>query len=47
MLPVPTWFKHDLYLNPKTGKKAPIPRHQEIRDSLCALIRNQLGLPKD
>ncbi|MBW2540272.1 MAG: type II toxin-antitoxin system HicA family toxin [Deltaproteobacteria bacterium] len=39
--------KHDLYLNPRTGKKTPIPRHKEIRDSLCALIRNQLGLPKD
>ncbi|HDQ39442.1 MAG TPA: type II toxin-antitoxin system HicA family toxin [Desulfonatronum sp.] len=35
---------HDLYMNPGTGRKAPIPRHQEIKDTLCALIRKQLGL---
>jgi predicted RNA binding protein YcfA (HicA-like mRNA interferase family) len=35
---------HDLYVNPKTGKKAPVPRHAEIKDSLCRLIRKQLGL---
>ncbi|MFC1817254.1 type II toxin-antitoxin system HicA family toxin [Thermodesulfobacteriota bacterium] len=39
--------KHDLYCNPKTKKKAPIPRHKEIKNSLCALIKNQLDLPKD
>ena len=36
--------KHDLYTNPKTGRKAPIPRHSEIKDSLCELIRRQLAL---
>ena len=36
--------EHDLYLNPKSGKVAPVPRHQEIRDTLCSLIRKQLGL---
>jgi hypothetical protein len=36
--------KHDLYLNPATGRKAPVPRHNEIKDSLCDLIRHQLGL---
>jgi len=36
--------KHDIYVNPKTGQKAPVPRHSEIKDSLCELIRNQLGL---
>ncbi len=30
--------KHDIYLNPATGKKAPVPRHREIKDSLCRLI---------
>ena len=24
--------KHDLYYNPKTGNKAPIPRHKEIKE---------------
>ncbi|MBW2195235.1 MAG: type II toxin-antitoxin system HicA family toxin [Deltaproteobacteria bacterium] len=38
--------KHDLYMNPATGKKAPIPRHQELKNTLCTLIRNQLGLLK-
>ncbi|HHT9126042.1 MAG TPA: type II toxin-antitoxin system HicA family toxin [Candidatus Brocadiia bacterium] len=36
--------KHDIYVNPRTGKKAPVPRHSEIRDSLCELIRKQLAL---
>ncbi|MFQ5887857.1 MAG: type II toxin-antitoxin system HicA family toxin [Candidatus Hydrothermarchaeales archaeon] len=36
--------RHDIYTNPKNGRKAPIPRHSEIKDSLCELIRKQLGL---
>jgi mRNA interferase HicA len=36
--------KHDLYRNPRNGRKAPVPRHAEVKDSLCALIRQQLGL---
>ena len=36
--------RHDIYLNPKTGQKAPIPRHAEIKESLCMLIRRQLGI---
>ncbi|MCD4726308.1 MAG: type II toxin-antitoxin system HicA family toxin [Pirellulales bacterium] len=36
--------RHDIYLNPRTGRKAPVPRHSELRDSLCRLIRRQLGL---
>jgi len=36
--------KHDIYVNPKNGKKAPVPRHSEIKNSLCELIRKQLGL---
>jgi len=35
---------HDLYRNPQNGRKAPVPRHTEIKDSLCELIRRQLGL---
>jgi len=35
---------HDIYMNPKNGKKAPIPRHVEIKNTLCILIKNQLGL---
>ena len=36
--------RHDIYINPKNGKKAPIPRHSEIKESLCELIEKQLGL---
>lgn len=35
---------HDIYMNPRTGRKAPVPRHTEIKESLCKLIRKQLGL---
>lgn len=39
--------RHDIYLNPSTGKKQPVPRHTEIDDKynlayiVCAL---RLGL---
>jgi len=36
--------KHDIFVNPANGRKAPVPRHAEIKDSLCDLIRRQLGL---
>jgi mRNA interferase HicA len=36
--------RHDIYLNPANGQKSPLPRHTEIKDSLCRLIRKQLGL---
>jgi mRNA interferase HicA len=36
--------KPDIYANPRTGKQAPVPRHVEIKDSLCELIRRQLGI---
>lgn len=36
--------RHDIYINPKNGRKAPIARHTEIKESLCELIKRQLGL---
>jgi hypothetical protein len=36
--------KHDIYANPKNGKQSPVPRHAEIKDSLCELIRKQLNI---
>jgi predicted RNA binding protein YcfA (HicA-like mRNA interferase family) len=33
---------HDLYKNPRTGKKQPIPRHNEIDDHLARHIINIL-----
>jgi len=32
--------KHDIFINPQNGRKAPVPRHVEIRNSLCELIKN-------
>ena len=36
--------RHDIYLNPRTGQKQPVPRHAEIEDRLAAHIRKYLGL---
>jgi hypothetical protein len=36
--------RHDIYMNRQNGKKAPVPRHKEIKDSLCVLIKGQLGV---
>ncbi len=36
--------KHDIYLNPENGKKAPVPRHSEIKNTLTFLIKKQLGI---
>jgi mRNA interferase HicA len=36
--------RHDLYTNPQNGRNAPVPRHTEIANTLCGVIRKQLGL---
>jgi predicted RNA binding protein YcfA (HicA-like mRNA interferase family) len=36
--------RHDVYRNLANDKKAPVPRHREIRNGLCRLIRKQLAL---
>ncbi len=36
--------RHDIYENPKNGNKAPVPRHNEIKNDLCDLIRKQLRI---
>jgi mRNA interferase HicA len=36
--------RHDIYLNPATGQKQPVPRHAEIDDALARHIKRQLGL---
>jgi mRNA interferase HicA len=35
--------RHDLYTNPKTGKKQPIPRHGEIDENLAKHIIKELA----
>ncbi len=40
--------RHDVYRNAATGRQTAVPRHREVADSLCRLIRRQLGLdPSD
>jgi predicted RNA binding protein YcfA (HicA-like mRNA interferase family) len=36
--------RHDIYLNPQTGQKQPVPRHTEIDNDLAKHIRKYLGL---
>ncbi|MDQ3196980.1 MAG: type II toxin-antitoxin system HicA family toxin [Pseudomonadota bacterium] len=35
--------RHDIYLNPATGQKQPVPRHNEIDNSLAKHIKKYLG----
>ena len=36
--------RHDIYMNPRNGRHAPIPRHNEIKESLAKMILKQLGV---
>jgi hypothetical protein len=36
--------KHDIYLNPATGQKQPVPRHSDIEDMLAKHIKKFLGV---
>lgn len=36
--------RHDIYCNPRNGRKQPVPRHTEIENILAKHIRRQLGL---
>ena len=36
--------RHDIYLNPATGQKQPVPRYTEIDDALAKHIKKYLGL---
>jgi predicted RNA binding protein YcfA (HicA-like mRNA interferase family) len=36
--------RHDIYINPATGNKQPVPRHIEIDNALARHIRKYLGL---
>ena len=37
---------HTIVINLKTGKRTCIPRHNELKDSLCNEICKQLGIAK-
>jgi hypothetical protein len=38
--------RHDIFSNPATGMKQPVPRHIEIDDALVKHIEKHLGLKK-
>jgi mRNA interferase HicA len=38
--------RHDIYINPKTGLKQPVPRHSEIDNTLAKHIKKYLGIVK-
>ena len=38
--------RHDIYINPKTGQKQPVPRHSEIDNDLAKHIMKYLGILK-
>jgi predicted RNA binding protein YcfA (HicA-like mRNA interferase family) len=39
--------RHDLYVNPTTGKMQPVPRHNEIDEALARHILRHLSLQAD
>jgi mRNA interferase HicA len=39
-----TGFGMTFLRTPANGRRAPVPRHNEIKNSLCRLVRRQLGL---
>jgi hypothetical protein len=38
--------KHEIWENEDSTKAAPVPRHQEIKDKLAAIVCDQLGVPR-
>jgi len=36
--------RHDIYLNPASGKKQPVPRHNEVDDTLARHIKKNFGV---
>ncbi len=38
--------RHDIYINTRNGMKQPVPRHNEIDESLARHIKKFLGLEK-
>ena len=39
--------RHDVYVNPTSGKKQPVPRHTEIDETLAKHILRHLGLTSE
>ncbi len=36
--------RYDIYMNPRNGRKQPVPRHPEIENILAKHIRKYLGI---
>ncbi len=38
--------EHQVWLNPRNGRTAPVPRHREIDNATAARICDMLGIPR-
>jgi mRNA interferase HicA len=38
--------RHSIWWNPETGARAPVPRHNEIKETTTRAICDQLGAPR-
>ncbi|ADH86718.1 type II toxin-antitoxin system HicA family toxin [Desulfurivibrio alkaliphilus] len=38
--------RHDIYINPATGQKQPVPRHKEVDEHVARHILKHLGIMK-
>ena len=38
--------RHDVWANPGTGARAPVPRHREVREGIAFGVCRMLGVPK-
>lgn len=36
--------RHDIYINPRSGQKQPVPRHREFEEALARHILKFLGI---
>ncbi|QEP41985.1 type II toxin-antitoxin system HicA family toxin [Ectothiorhodospiraceae bacterium BW-2] len=36
--------RHDIYINPATGQRQPVPRHPDIDEMLVKHIKKHLGI---
>jgi mRNA interferase HicA len=36
--------RHDLWMNPRNGQKASVPRHVEVKNTTAAQIKKDLGI---
>lgn len=38
--------RHSIWWRPSTGARAPVPRHNEIKDTTARAVCDQIGVPR-